>query len=283
MTAPKVNANKLKQAVEEFGSLQKAVGTLQKDEKALGKQNAELKLSIAKLEQKREKLLSEVADLESKQGHHRERLHLLVDTIRQYGRQYHLFESFLAMVAASPSVTSSVEVLIESFQRLMGSGWHTWKDSEDLRTLFVRTVFGDFLRCFRCDSYGARFMVNREPRYQYFQNYYVCPACHYKLGVKPDDSLLKAIVSEEQLENICRVEELQKENEALKPVKVFLNLPCEVCGQPVTEWTEQDVKRGVSGLGWGHTACWNTDKGQIKQFFKLFKEELERRTHGSFS
>ena len=126
-------------------------------------------------------------------------------------------------------------------------------------------------------------MVNKEPHYKQFSNYYVCPACHFGSGVRPDNSFLKGMVSEEQIENIRRAEELQKENDALKPLKVFLNLPCEVCGQPVTEWTEQDVKRGVSGLGWGHTACWNTDKGQIKQFFKLVKEELERRTHGSFS
>lgn len=57
-----------------------------------------------------------------------------------------------------------------------------------------------------------------------------------------------------------------------------LNLPCEVCGQPITEWTEEDVRRGVSGLGWGHTQCWNTTEGRARQFAKLVREELERRT-----
>ena len=187
------------------------------------------------------------------------------------------------MVAGSPSVTNSIKALIASFQELLDSGWYTSKNADDLRSLFVRTVMGDFLKCFRCDSCEAGFMVNKEPRYKQLFNYYVCPACHNNLRVRADDSFVKAMVSQEQMENIRRVEELQQENEALKPVKVFLNLPCEVCGQPVTEWTEQDVKRGVSGLGWGHTACWNTDRGQTKQFLKLVKEELERRTHGSFS
>ena len=54
-----------------------------------------------------------------------------------------------------------------------------------------------------------------------------------------DDSFLKAMVSESQMENVRRVEEFQKENDTLKPFKLFSDLPCEVCKQPVTEWAVQ--------------------------------------------
>ena len=152
---------------------------------------------------------------------------------------------------------------------------------DGLRSLFVRTIMGDYLRCFRCDTCGAKFIVNKEPRYKFYDNRYSCPVCYSSFGVKQDDSFLKAMVSEEQLENTRLVEEFQKENDALKPLKVFLDLPCEICGQPMTEWTEQDVRRGVMGGGWGHTECWNTTKGQARQFAKIVREELERRMGGA--
>ncbi len=85
------------------------------------------------------------------------------------------------------------------------------------------------------------------------------------------------------MENVYRLQQVLKENEALRPLKVFLNLPCEVCGQPITEWTEYEVRKGVREHCWGHAKCWNSDKGQIKQYMKLVKEELEKRIMDSFS
>jgi len=274
MPTSKLDTKSLKHAIDKFGSLQKAAEALENERQALDKQNNQLAQNIAELELKRDKLFTEVTDVESKLGRQKKQLQSHSERVRQYGRQFDLFEGFLAMVAGSPSVTSSIEALIASFKELLDSGWPTSKNADDLRSLFVRTVMGDYLKCFRCDSCGAMFLVNKEPHYRYTSNYYVCPACHYHRA-REDDCFIKAMVSEEQLENIRRVEELQKENEVLKPVKVFLNLPCEVCGQPITEWTDRDVERGASGLGWGHTACWNTDRGQTKQFFKLLKEEME--------
>ena len=81
------------------------------------------------------------------------------------------------------------------------------------------------------------------------------------------------MVSEEQMENVCRLKQVLKENEALRPLKVFLNLPCEVCGQPISEWTEYEVQKGVKEHCWGHTECWNSDKGHLKQLMKLAKDE----------
>ena len=139
---------------------------------------------------------------------------------------------------------------------------------------------GDYLKCYRCDKCGARFIVNKEPCRKYYITLYECPAGHSSYQVTEDDSFLKAMVSEEQMESVYRLEQVLKENEALKPLKVFLNLPCEVCGQPITEWTEYEVQKGVKGHSWGHAKCWNSDEGQIKQYMKLVKEELEKRTDG---
>lgn len=282
MSAPKVNGAKLKQAIEAFASLDEAVEHLDKKRQALEKQNYQLNQESAKLKVARDKVFTEIKTVEQKLGHQKNELQLLSNKIEQYGRQYALFESFLAMVASSPSVTDSIEALIATFQQLSDEGWSTSKKVDDLRSLFVRTIMGDYLKCFRCETYGARFIVNKEPYYKFYNNHYYCPACHYGLGIKEDDSFLKAMVSEEQLKNTQRVEEFQKENEALRTLKVFLDLPCEVCGQPITVWSEQEVRRGVMGNGWGHTQCWNTTKGQARQFAKLVREELERRTHSPY-
>ena len=102
-------------------------------------------------------------------------------------------------------------------------------------------------------------------------NHYGCPACQLFHGVKADDSFLSAMVSEEQLENTLRIEEVLKENEALLPLKAFLDVPCEICGEPITEWTEQNVKIAVDRSGWGHTKCWNSTIGQIRKIAKPTK------------
>jgi len=135
---------------------------------------------------------------------------------------------------------------------------------------------GDYLKCFRCDTCGARFIVNKEPHNKFYSNYYQCPACHFWYGVKEDNSFLKAMVSDEQLENARRIEEVLKENEALVPLKAFLDIPCEICGKAVTEWTEENVKIAVDGFGWGHTKCWNSDIGQLRQTVKLVNKIQNR-------
>lgn len=277
MSTPKLKTGKLKEAVEKFGSLENAVEALQTEKFDLEKQNNKLAQEVAKLRSRRDALFVEIVDVENNFGHQKKQLKACSELVQQYDRQHELFESFLAMITGSPSITGSIEGLIALYQQLLDSGWHTSKSTEELRSLFVRTVMGDFLKSFRCDGCGARFLINREPRYKSISNYYVCPACHYHMSVKADSSFMEAMLSQGQLEDIYRVEQLQKENDALRPLKVFLDLPCEVCGHPVTEWTLQDVKRGVTGLGWGHSACWSSDKGHIRQFFRLAKEELERR------
>ena len=173
-------------------------------------------------------------------------------------------------------MADSLEALISSLRTLLDSGWHTSKRADDLRSLFIRTIMGDYLKCFHCDNCGTSFIVNKEPCYNYVANYYRCPGCHNYGGLKADDSFLKAMVSEEQQENVRRVEELQKEYDALTPFKVFFDVPCEVCKAPVTEWTEQTLKKGIKGLGWGHGRCWTTSAGQLVQLTRLLEKKWTR-------
>ena len=82
---------------------------------------------------------------------------------------------------------------------LLPSSWLTWKTpriSDELRSIFIRMVMGEYLKCYRCDSCGARFIVNKEPARKYNIISYECPACHFSHQVAEDDSFLKAMVSE---------------------------------------------------------------------------------------
>jgi len=266
MVIPKVNSSKLKQAIEKFGSLEKAVEALQ-DEKlalenetlALQKQNGELRREKANLNTTRDKLFAEVTSLREECRKERSDLQLFLDDGMQRSCQYILLEAFLAMAADSPSATKPRETWLISLRKLLDSGWYSSGTPETLRSYFVRTTMGDFLKCFRCCSCGTQFIVNRKPD-QYTHKHYECPVCH-KSEVRADDSFLKAMVSEEQMENVRRAQQVQNENDQLKPFQVFFSVPCEICGQPITEWIEQNIKAGIKGYGWGHPACWNTTKG----------------------
>lgn len=115
-------------------------------------------------------------------------------------------------------------------------------------------------------------LLTRIHAISFFSNDYYCPACHYGFGIKQDGSFLQAMVSEEQLENTRRIDEVLKENEALKPLRVFQDMPCEICGKPVNEWDEQNIKLVISGMGCGHTQCWNSQLGQWRQIGKAIQK-----------
>jgi len=272
MKAKEIDFAKLNEAVEKFGSLQKANAQLETDKLGLEKGNAQLKQENKNLVATRDKLAGQVEDLNAKTTSCQSQLQSLYNQIKVHSRQYELFCGFMAMVAESPSVTDSIAMLIETFQKLIDSGWHISKSAGDMRSLFVRTMMGDYLKCYRCDSCGARFIVNKEPHYKFYGNEYYCPACHYSSGVKEDDSFLKAMVSEEQLQNTKHVEEVVKKNETLKPLKAFLDTTCQICGHPITEWTEDNVKAAVDGFGWAHNKCWNTELGKLRLFLMLKKQ-----------
>jgi hypothetical protein len=61
----------------------------------------------------------------------------------------------------------------------------------------------------------------------------------------------------------AQVQRLTEENKRLKaelgelrPLKVFLDLPCNYCGKPMSNnWTRDQVLRAFKG--WGHSSCIN--------------------------
>jgi hypothetical protein len=81
--------------------------------------------------------------------------------------------------------------------------------------------------------------------------------------VKEDDSFLKAMVSEKQVENTRYLGKVLEEYKVLEPFKAFLDVPCEICHEPITEWDAYSVKLVMQGIGFGHTRCWNSDFGQL--------------------
>jgi len=275
MSLPKVNGIKLRQALNRFGSLEKATESLQKEKMALEKSNAELKKEINQLKSTRDKLLTEVNQTSKKLNDRNNELQSVLNNIDEHKWQYQLFEGFLAMAAATPALTGSIESVVAALQKTLFSGWHGSVKPEELRTIFIRTIMGDYLRCFCCGECGAKFIVNKEPHHKQIYNYYQCPSCHNSRYVKADGSFLKAMVTEEQLENTRHVEELQKENDLLKPLKVFLSVNCEICHKPITEWSEGEVKMAISGYGWGHVSCWNSSSGQFLMMTKALQKSFQ--------
>jgi len=263
MVISKVDGTKLKQAVAQFGSLQDAIQHLQKGKLILEKQNAGLKQESERLILTRDKLSHEIKDMSNKINSYKIDLQSLFERIGKHSRQYELFCSFMAMVADSPSINNSLRNVIALFQKLLDTGWCLSKSAEDMRNLFVRTILGDYLKCFCCDYCGAKFIVNKVPKHRYYGTSYECPVCHLCYGVKEDDSFLEAMVSAEQLKNIHRVEEVLKENEMLASFKVFIGAACEICGKPINEWKTQNIKLAIQGIGLGHSVCWNSEVGRL--------------------
>ncbi len=47
---------------------------------------------------------------------------------------------------------------------------------------------------------------------------------------------------------------LKAELEPLRPLKVFLGIPCKVCGKPMSnDWSREQVLKAFDG--WGHRSC----------------------------
>ena len=272
MAVAKINGAKLKQAVEKFGSLEKAVANLENKKEVLEKECSKLQKINEELKLSKEKLTADIDHLTNEYAEQKEKLQSLADNFGKWERQYNLFQGFIAMLLSSPSAEISLKSLISLLQELTESGWAVTKDTDELRSLFVHTVMGDYLKCFRCDACGAKFITNKKPKYQSIGSGYYCPACHNWYAVKEDDSFLKALVSEKQSEDIQYLEKLLEEYEVIKSFKAFLNVPCEICHEPVNEWNDYNVKLVIEGAGCGHTECWKSESGQMKELLKAIQK-----------
>jgi len=272
MVAKEIDYAKLNEAVEKFGSLQKANAQLETNKLALEKNNTQLKQDNKKLTVTSNKLAGQIEDMNVKANSYQSQLQSLSNQIKVDSYQYELFCGLIAMVAESPSVTDSLDTLIASFQKLKEPGWYLPKKADEMRSLFIRTVMGDYLKCFRCDACGAKFITNKEPKSKLFGNGYYCPVCHNWYAVKEDDSFFKALVSEKQLEDTHHLEEVLEEIQMLKSFKAFFNVPCEICHEPIEEWDDYSVKLTIEGIGYGHTQCWNSEVGRFRELRKAIEK-----------
>ena len=249
MAARKINGTRLRTAIQSFGSLEKAIISLRRTKAVLEKQNEQLRQQISLDEAVRNSLSNEIKSMSATMDEQKEQYRILSEATGNHRQQYELFQGFMTMLVSSPSVNDSIESLIDSLKRLLSPGWQLTRSNEAMRTLFIRTVLGDYLKCFQCTRCGSRFILNQTLDKQYRLYPYHCPVCHYSDAVKTDESFLKALVSQEQLDNIHLVEQLLEENTNLKPLRVFLDVPCEICGKPITNWSEGSVKAAVMGFG----------------------------------
>ena len=145
------------------------------------------------------------------------------------------------MIAGSPSVTKPLDTLINSLKILKDEG-SAGKPAQDLKSYFINTVMGDYLKSFHCDFCGTSFIVNKELTHGTVYMHYYCPVCFTWSKVKPDKSFLTGMVTGKQLENVHYAVDLKEENDKLQPLKLFLNYPCEFCMEPIMEWTDNNVK-----------------------------------------
>jgi predicted RNA-binding Zn-ribbon protein involved in translation (DUF1610 family) len=262
---------KLKEAIDHYGSLQKVTEHLEVKKESLEKDIKNREEKIQQSKQKKFKLNKQINRVKKKYLLETKKLESIAAATGKVERQYNLFQGFVAMLVGSPSVSTSLKNLIDLFQELINPGWALTKTHEEMRNLFVSKVMGDHLKNFRCNGCGNKFITNMEPKGGLYSGFYICPSCHNPYQVEPDDSFLKAMVSEKQLVDIITAGELKKENDILKPLKPFLDVTCDVCGKPITEWDNHNVKIARERALWGHTDCWNSGPGQFLLLMKHMK------------
>ena len=199
MVAPKVDGIRLKQALKEFGSLQRAVDTLKIQRKTLA---AEVSAST----KSRANRLGEINHLDDIINEHKQNLTDLkeafqkykqdaddyMNTIKQFMYQYLIFESFIAMLKTSPSEKESIRDLVSNILIVGEAVWKFYDQPDRLRYLFVSTVLGDYLKCYRCDRCGLKFIANKEVKRPILSA--DCPICGALSSLKADDSFLEAML-----------------------------------------------------------------------------------------
>jgi len=192
----------MRESIRKHGSLSKALAIMELQRQTLDAELADLRNQQLDLENEIGNLSMQITILQYHLSEHTKVLDDLDRMIERDQCQYDAFEAFVAMAATSPSRgDKAIGDLITYLRQLVQSGWSTAKSAEDLRNAFVRTVFGDYLHCFRCDNCGAKFIVNSAPcDYSDYQ----CPACRRWLGVQADDSFLVEMVSPGKPEEVSR-------------------------------------------------------------------------------
>ncbi len=258
---------------EKHHSFRKSLEAIINEVAGKKQESARLTNKNLELNQLNDRVITETAQNEKKSVDASFELSQLLIRINRLRRQYELFQGFLAVLLNSPSANGPIESLIATLHQIVRVWWYSSASIEERIGHFMKYVFGDYLQSYKCDHCGgSRFMVSRgaDKAYTYYRPY--CPICHASNWVKPDDSFLRAMVSEEQLENTYKAEQLMEQNgtllkiiTVLKPFHVLIGMPCEVCHQKINDWTEDKVIRFATGLTWAHEECRKTLTGRMKQ------------------
>jgi len=281
MTKASKIGNQIKKAIDEFGSLEAAKAHLLEENLALKEKNQLLLQQNDGLKQGQQQLINANSSLTAKNAELAAAIQLIKEKIQANSPRLDLTDAMMVMIARSPSATQPLDTLINSLTRLKEKGWPVGKQHEDLKSYFISTVMGDYLKSFHCDKCGISFIVNKDMALRtVFTRYYYCPVCGALGRVKPDDSFMTAMVTGKQLETVHYAVNLKEENDQLQPLKLFLNYPCEFCKKPITEWTDNNVKMGMQGHGWAHNECWNSDKGRTRGYAIILEEVIKIRRHG---
>ena len=269
-----INTNKLQQSLSKYGSLEKSIEQLSAKNKSLLLQNSKLTDENEDLKRDKKDLTADVDSINVNLEHRKEELQKLDETYNIFKRQYNLFQALMAMLG-SAAISKPISYLVGLLQELAKSTFYFTKDNSDLRSLFIQEVLGDYLKCYYCDSCGASFLVNKDPKDTFF-NRYTCPACHQWFYVKSNDFFVKVMVSEQQIENIATANQLKAKLNTLENFEAFIGLPCKVCKKPVTEWTKNNVKAIIEELGVAHDKCWQEPLGQVLIHKKAFEKGIEK-------
>lgn len=198
MVDHKVDGVRLTQALEKFGSLEKAVD-------ALGTQKKALEADVSALTMDQASRLGKIEQLDKATNEYKQNLTYqkeasqkykqdcdeYMNSIKQFMQQYYMFESLIAMLLTSPSAKESMDDLATQILMWSKVVWDFYDQPDKLRYLFIQTVLGGYLKCYCCTSCGASFIVNRDA-----QSYlgYSCPSCGSTFYVRADDSFLKAML-----------------------------------------------------------------------------------------
>jgi predicted RNA-binding Zn-ribbon protein involved in translation (DUF1610 family)/flagellar biosynthesis chaperone FliJ len=206
MARQEFNGIRLRQAVKEFGSLQKAIDSLRTQKKTLEasisvltndleikeKAKSKYQVDLKHLEETIEERKRSLTDLEKALRKYRQDFDEFIENNRQFLLQYQMVEGLVAMLQTSPSNQQSVRELAVNTLMIGEATWQFSDTPDKLRRLFVQTVLGDHLHCYRCDSCGIKFITNK--RASSVITGYHCPNCGFLSSVKPDDSFIEAVI-----------------------------------------------------------------------------------------
>jgi len=197
MKATKVNTAKLQQAIGEFGSLQKAIEVLELRKKEIETETITLTRDLdekkrikAKYSNELNQLDSELNQLDSSIKERTEKLNEVLASISGYLKQYLLFESLITMMQTPPHTVEDLEELAVTILIWSKTVWRSDFLPEKMRFLFVETVLGKYLHCYRCDRCGLKIIANQEVLVGNR-----CPTCTYMSTMVADDSFFEAMLS----------------------------------------------------------------------------------------